>query len=160
MQCARHPDTETGLSCGRCDTPICPKCAVMTDVGARCPTCAPSRTLPQFELSPLYLLRAVGAAAVSGVVMGIVWGILLPVGFGFFSIFVGMGVGWAISEPVSLATNRKSGTTVQIVASAGVLLAFFTRNVVADGVVIQSGDLFGYVALVVGIVVAVNRLRF
>lgn len=132
----------------------------MTDVGARCPTCAPARKLPQFELSPILVLRAIGATVAAGTVVGILWGLLLPTGFGFFSIFVGMGVGWAISEPVGLATNRKSGTTVQIVAAAGVLLAFLMRNIAADGVLIQSGDFFGYVALIAGIVVAVNRLRF
>ena len=35
-RCAEHPDVETGLRCGRCETPICPKCMIMTPVGARC----------------------------------------------------------------------------------------------------------------------------
>ena len=26
--CARHPDTETNLRCGRCDTLVCPQCLV------------------------------------------------------------------------------------------------------------------------------------
>jgi hypothetical protein len=131
----------------------------MTDVGARCPTCAPARKLPQFEISPLYLARAVAAAGVSGVVLGVLWGTLLPGGFGFFSIFVGMGVGWAISEPVSLATNRKTGTPLQIVAALGVVLTYVVRNIVDSNVLIQTGDITGYIALIVGIVVAINRLR-
>ncbi|MFQ5471873.1 MAG: hypothetical protein ACE5FA_03160 [Dehalococcoidia bacterium] len=132
----------------------------MTDVGGRCPTCAPARKLPQLELSPLHLARAVAAAAVSGVVLGVLWGYLLPGTFGFFSIFIGMGIGWAVSEPVSVATNRKSGTPLQIVAALGVALAYVVRNIVDTGVIIQTGDISGYIALVVGIVVAVNRLRF
>lgn len=45
--CARHPQTETGLRCGRCDTPICPRCMVHSSVGIRCPECAanPQRTV-------------------------------------------------------------------------------------------------------------------
>jgi hypothetical protein len=43
MQCARHPNTETQLSCGRCETPVCPKCLVHAEVGIRCQTCAPRR---------------------------------------------------------------------------------------------------------------------
>lgn len=43
MKCARHPDTETALACGRCDTPVCVRCMVHTDVGIRCRTCAPVR---------------------------------------------------------------------------------------------------------------------
>lgn len=37
--CPRHPTTYTNLSCNRCGTPICPKCAVLTSVGYRCPDC-------------------------------------------------------------------------------------------------------------------------
>ncbi|HEX2914551.1 MAG TPA: B-box zinc finger protein [Chloroflexia bacterium] len=46
VYCARHPEVETGLRCGRCDTPICPRCMVHADVGIRCPDCAanPQRT--------------------------------------------------------------------------------------------------------------------
>ena len=43
MKCARHSDTETSLTCGRCETPICVRCLVQTDVGIRCRTCAPVR---------------------------------------------------------------------------------------------------------------------
>lgn len=37
--CYRHPETETGLRCNRCNKFICPKCAVRTPVGFRCPDC-------------------------------------------------------------------------------------------------------------------------
>jgi len=40
MRCAYHSNTETDLTCGRCDTPICPRCLVHTEVGIRCPGCA------------------------------------------------------------------------------------------------------------------------
>src|SRR5213594_4188187 len=106
--CARHPNTETGLRCGRCETPICPRCVVMTDVGARCPDCAPRRKLPQFEIGPLYLLRGVLAAAAAGAVCGGLWGILLPDVAGFFEIIIGLGAGYAVGEATSLATNRKA----------------------------------------------------
>ena len=47
VYCARHPQNETGLRCGRCDTPICPRCMVHAGVGIRCPECAanPQRTI-------------------------------------------------------------------------------------------------------------------
>ncbi|MCH8814458.1 MAG: hypothetical protein IH957_05070 [Chloroflexi bacterium] len=132
----------------------------MTDVGARCQTCAPARKLPQLEINPLLLARAAAAAGVSGVVLGLLWGYLLPGSFGFFSIFIGMGIGWAVAEPVTLATNRKSGTPLQIVAALGVVLAYVVRNIVDSNTIIQTGDISGYIAVVVGIVVAINRLRF
>ncbi len=37
--CTRHPQVETGLRCGRCQTPICPRCMIYTAVGLRCPDC-------------------------------------------------------------------------------------------------------------------------
>lgn len=160
MECARHPGTETGLTCGRCGTPICPRCQVMTDVGGRCPDCAPARRLPQFEIGPAMLMRGSAAAAGAGLVVGALWGVLLPGGFGFFSILLGMGVGWAVSEPVRLATNRKAGTVLQVAAALGVVLAYVVRNLVDAGEVILEDDLSGYLAVGAGILVAVNRLRW
>ena len=43
MYCSKHPEEETSLSCGRCETPICVRCVVHTDVGIRCRECAPAR---------------------------------------------------------------------------------------------------------------------
>lgn len=160
MRCARHPDIETGLTCGRCGTPICPQCMVMTDVGGRCPDCAPSRRLPQFDISTALLARGAAAGLITGAIVGALWGYLLPGSFGFFAIFIGLGVGWAVSEPISLATNRRSGTALQVVAALAVLFAFFVRNLVDEGVIIQQNDLGGYIAVIVGAIVAINRLRW
>ncbi len=132
----------------------------MTEVGARCPVCAPRRKLPQLEIRPLYLLRALGGALVSGALLGAAWGLVLPAGLGFFAIFVGMGLGYGVAESVSVATNRKFGPPLQMLASVGVLLAFVVRNIVLEGALFISGDLFAYVSVVAGIFVAVNRLRF
>jgi len=160
MRCARHPKVETRLACGRCETPICPRCLVMTDVGARCPDCAPMRKLPQFEISPLFILRGLSAALAAGVAAGLLWGALIPGFFGFFIIFIGIGIGYAVAEPVSWAANRKAGTALQVVAAAGVFLAYVVRSLVAFDTVFPSGDLFGYVAVIVAAIVAVNRLRY
>ncbi|MFJ9558000.1 rhomboid family intramembrane serine protease [Nocardiopsis sp. NPDC101807] len=37
--CYRHPDRETGVSCTRCERPICPDCMVEASVGFQCPRC-------------------------------------------------------------------------------------------------------------------------
>ncbi|MFE9042844.1 rhomboid family intramembrane serine protease [Streptomyces sp. NPDC012421] len=37
--CYRHPDTETGISCTRCEKPICPACMISASVGFQCPDC-------------------------------------------------------------------------------------------------------------------------
>jgi hypothetical protein len=43
VTCAFHPGVETSLRCNRCNKPICPKCAVRTPTGYRCPECVSSQ---------------------------------------------------------------------------------------------------------------------
>ena len=38
--CYRHPDRVAGISCQRCDRPICPSCMHQASVGFHCPECA------------------------------------------------------------------------------------------------------------------------
>jgi len=159
-QCARHPNVETGLACGRCETPICPKCVVMTDVGARCPDCAPRRKLPQFELGVQWLARGAGAAVLAGLGLGALWGFLFPGGLGYLEVLLGLGVGYVAGEAVSWATNRKAGPPLQFEAAAGVILAYVVHNLAAGEAPIVSNDLFGYLAAGAGVIVAMGRLRF
>ena len=160
MQCARHPKVETELTCGRCETPICPRCAVFTDVGARCPTCAPARKLPQFEVGFVHLLRGAAAALGTGAALGAVWGALLPGGIGFLGLFLAAFLGYAIAEAVSVVTNRKAGTALQVVAAAGALAAYLVRNLVIGDGLLPTDDLFGYIAVIVAGAVAISRLRY
>lgn len=37
--CYRHPDRETGITCTRCERPICPACMIQASVGFQCPEC-------------------------------------------------------------------------------------------------------------------------
>ena len=160
MQCARHPKVDTGLTCGRCETPICPRCAVFTDVGARCPSCAPARKLPQFEIGPVYLMRAAAAALVASVGLGAVWGALLPGRIGIFGLLMAALIGYLIAGAVSVATNHKSGTPLQVLAAAGAITAYLVHNLVIGPDILPSGDLFGYVAVIIAGTVAINRLRY
>ena len=160
MQCARHPKVETELTCGRCETPICPRCVVFTDVGARCPTCAPARKLPQFEIGPLYFLRGAAAALAAGAGLGAVWGTLLPGRIGLFGLLLAAFLGYLIAEAVSAATKRKSGTPLQVVAAGGAIAAYLMRNLVTGNELLPADDLFGYIAVIIAGAVAIRRLRY
>ncbi|MCM2388854.1 rhomboid family intramembrane serine protease [Streptomyces albipurpureus] len=38
-KCYRHPDRDTGISCTRCERPICTECMISASVGFQCPEC-------------------------------------------------------------------------------------------------------------------------
>jgi hypothetical protein len=159
MQCATHPSVETELACGRCGTPICPRCLVQTPVGARCRDCARVRRVPTYDVPLPFLARAIAAAAVSGVALGAAWRVLFPFSLSiFFGFFVALGLGYAIGESVSLAANRKRGPVLQGVAAGGVVVSYLVRNALF-GVLIPANDVFGYVVVAIAIMVAIGRLR-
>jgi len=167
MQCATHPSVETELRCGRCEKPICPRCLFHSPVGARCRQCANIRRLPTYNISAAFLLRGAGAALAVGLAVGGLWALLLPFSGGlFFGAIVGVGVGYAVGEAVSVAANRKAGPPLQAIAAAGVVLAYLVRSAfLAAGYKgvefseLVTEDIFGYLVVVLGVVVAIGRLR-
>ena len=167
MQCAKHPNVETELACGKCGTPICPRCMHHTPVGARCRTCAGIRRLPTYNVPPAVLVRGVGAGIVAGVLLGGVWGLLLPLNFlGLFSLLAALGLGYLVGEAVAAATNRRAGPPLQAAAVAGVVVAYLIRTAILASSFRDVGlfellrtDLFGYIAVALASWVAVSRLR-
>jgi hypothetical protein len=122
LRCARHPNTETVLRCGRCETPICPRCQIQTPVGARCPTCAQVKRF-SLLLKPRELARAigygVGAAALGTLAFTLVplLGILGPL---IWFALVGFGVGDAVSR----GANRKRARELAPIAVACLFVGY------------------------------------
>jgi hypothetical protein len=112
VRCAEHPDVETGLRCGRCNTPICPRCLIMTPVGARCRACARMRAHPVYDVRPMHYLRATAA----GLVVALACGFVVPF-IPFFNLFGLMLLGVLTGEAVTTAANRKRGTGLAVVAA-------------------------------------------
>ncbi|MCH8346233.1 MAG: hypothetical protein IIC87_04810 [Chloroflexi bacterium] len=69
-------------------------------------------------------------------------------------------IGYLIAGAVSAATNRKSGTPLQVLAAGGAIAAYLVRNIVIGDDILPSSDLFGYVAVIIAGAVAINRLRY
>lgn len=100
VACPRHPDTETRLRCSACGTPICPRDAVQTPVGQKCPDCAKQPRSARAAGKPRQYVRGglygLGASAV----LGFAFRLYLGSGLGFLtliiSFFLGMGIGHAV----------------------------------------------------------------
>jgi hypothetical protein len=152
VPCAADPKVETALRCGRCDTPICPRCLVMTPVGARCRSCAQLRKNPIFVVGPVYYLRAIGAglavAAVGTYVLA-----FIP----FFQFFGLLLLGAAVGESVTWAANRKRGTGLAVVAVVTMIVGALIASLFTYGPtqVLSPWGLFVALAAVI----AAGRVR-
>ena len=80
--CVRHTKAVTRLRCGRCESPICPKCTVYTPAGTRCKACSKNK----IAVRPIGVLHgAVGM--ISDAAPGVgrrVWYLILRSGISFF----------------------------------------------------------------------------
>jgi hypothetical protein len=166
MQCATHPDVETALACSRCGKAICPRCLVHTPVGARCKECANVRRLPMYNLSTATYVRGVGAAVVAGGIAGVVWWFFNFFTYGYlFALVLGIGIGYVVGEAVALATNRRAGPPLQVMAVGGVAVAYLVRLgllIAVDGWTLgelRGLEFFALIALVLAGWMAAQRVR-
>jgi hypothetical protein len=127
--CYRHPDRETWVRCGRCDQPICMKCAMQGPVGMRCKTCGKPKRDPLTMMTPQQLalgsLVAIGAGTVGGFIG-------IQMGF-FFALCLGPFAGGFISEAVQRVTGYKRGARMKALVLGGILLGVL----IAAGIYVQ-----------------------
>lgn len=166
IYCARHPHTETVISCGRCGVAICPECMVHTPGGIRCPDCALLRRPVMYQLAGTDYVRAIVAAVIVALPLGFVGALILPpsnrANFLLLAIalLAGVGAGAAIGEAMLWATRRKRGLPMQVIAVGGIVLAALLRMVFTGlDLHVAAQDLVGNFAAVVAAVSAWGRLR-
>jgi hypothetical protein len=133
---------------------------VQTPVGARCPKCAALKKLPVYEISTIFYIRAIAAGLATAVVLGAIWP-FIPLG-GFFLFFIALVIGYVIGEAVSLAVNRKRGPGLQIIVGISVVVSYVVRSLIEAsdlGLFNAFVTVYGLIALILGIIVAVGLLR-
>jgi len=134
---------------------------IMTPGGQRCRECARLRPPPSYDLRAITKIRAAIVAAGVGVAGGVVWWIL-PAFIGLFTFLFAAGLGFVMAEAIGRVTNRKHGYVLQVTAGFGILLAYFVRNLLLNGEFVEIGGqaaVFGYIAVVIAILVAISPLR-
>ena len=116
-RCVFHPEEETGLSCSRCDRPICVRCMVQAPVGIRCRECASVQKLPTFDVQPSFYMRAVLIGGTVAVLSGLLWGFIMQMApFPYLAGLLSLLVGYAVGESISLVTNRKRANGLAVLA--------------------------------------------
>jgi hypothetical protein len=134
VPCAEHPDVETRLRCARCGKPICPRCAVRTPVGMRCPDCGGTRST--VAANPAGTLRAAAAGLAVATLVGALWG-LLPDWEFYFALALGFGV----VETMARLLPARRGSDLQAIAIVVVIYGMaLSRAVLAQRLGIDLGD--------------------
>ena len=162
-RCVFHPEVETGLSCSRCDRPICVHCMVQAPVGIRCRECASVQKLPTFDVQPSFYMRGILAGATAAILAGLIWGFILQMApQAYLAGLLSLLVGYVVGESISLATNRKRGTGLAVLAVCCVTLSVCAAWMVYDGifdVLLRRGSFVPLLLLGLSGYIAVYRVR-
>ena len=162
LHCYGHPDRETYVRCGRCEQPICTRCAMQGPVGFRCRTCGKPAYDPLTNMTPRQMLLGGSVALIGGVVGG-----YIAFQLGWLSIVLGYFVGGAIAEVVTRFTGYKRGPWMAGILVVGIVgglliagalqyslwsdwiadpefgMTFFVQTIVSAGLVYLAAALFG-----------------
>ena len=133
LRCYRHPERETWVRCGRCDRPICPRCAMQGPVGFRCRQCGRPAFDPLTSFTPVQLAGGLALAVGAGIIAG-----LVATRIGFFVILVGWFAGTFIADAVMRAVGFKRGPIMVGILFGGILAG--TATAFAIDVAMYAGS--------------------
>lgn len=156
--CYWHPEVETGLSCSRCGKDMCTQCLVQAPVGIRCRECGKEVRTPTFDVQPSYYARAVAVGVVIAIGGGLLWILLVRTVFGripYLPSLLAIAVGYAAGELISRSVNRKRGLGLSWIAGGSVVVAFLISWLTLR----FSFDVFGLLFIILGVFIAVQRVR-
>ena len=140
--CYRHPDRETWVRCGRCDRPICTKCAMQGPVGFRCRDCGKPVRDPMSSFTPVQLVGGLAASFGGGLLAA-----AISARFGFFALFVAFFAGGLIAQAITSVTGYKMGSLMDVLVyggiAAGAAVAFGVMNADLIGLFLQYGGSAG-----------------
>ncbi len=116
LRCYRHPDRETWVRCGRCDQPICSRCAMQGPVGFRCRQCGRPARDPLTSMRPSQLAIAAATAVAGGLVVGLVTSRI-----GFFGLLIAWFGGGVIADAIMRFVGVKRGPIMAATLIGGIV---------------------------------------
>ena len=116
LHCYRHPGRETWVRCGRCDRPICPKCAMQGPVGFRCRDCGKPAYDPLTSVKTVPAILGFGVALAGGLITA-----MIASRIGFFSILLSWFAGSVIVQGVNRVAGFKHGPTITAIILGGII---------------------------------------
>lgn len=117
LRCYRHPDRETWVRCGRCDQPICTRCAMQGPVGFRCRECGRPARDPLTTIRPSQLAIGLAVSVGGGFVVGLFSGQI-----GFFGLLLAWFGGGIIADAVIRFVGFKRGPKLVAMLFGGILV--------------------------------------
>ncbi len=109
--CFYHPNIPTELRCNKCGKYICVRDAVRTPVGYRCKSCVKEQQDIFYNATPLdYVLTAVITCPIAFIAA------LIVPNLSIFIIFIGPVIGIIVAEAIRLATGKRRGRYMWLVA--------------------------------------------
>ncbi|NPA89880.1 MAG: hypothetical protein GXO55_00270 [Chloroflexi bacterium] len=123
--CAYHPQRETTLRCNRCGRPICTECAVLTDVGYRCPDCVNELESRFYRAAPRHVLTSLAAAAGLGFLTGLA-GVFIGRFLGLWTVLVAFPWAGLVAEGIWRAGARHRARHLNVYTAVLVFLAGLT----------------------------------
>ena len=130
---------------------------VQAPVGIRCKECGRAIRMPTYDVQPSYYARAIAVAAAVAIGGGILWAILngLIGAIPFVPALIGVGLGYAAGELLSISVNRKRSLGLAWLAAGSVVAAFLISWLVGP----FGFGLWGLLFIVLGVVLAVQKVR-
>jgi hypothetical protein len=124
LHCANHPNVETALRCNRCEKPICPKCAIKSPVGYRCPECVKSQQKIFDTAESIDYILGFAVAGILSLIGSFLISLIGMIGFfGFILVAAAAPVaGVAIAEAVRFAIRRHRSPMLFKVILAAIIL--------------------------------------
>ena len=144
---------------------------IQSPVGARCPECAIIGQAPIFRANSRELTTTIILSAVSALVFGIVYALIvwllwnLPINFQIGNVVASLIVGLAgapVGEFVRRAGKYKLDHRLRYIAAFTMFLSWLIGTTIAVKLGV-SPDLFlniiGYIGFAIGVYIAMNRVR-